>query len=256
MAWLECGAFGQRPMLKATLVGAALMALAGCADTINPTPLPVLDPPKVLYGAMTDDGFNVAAAPIKQIPPQFLRQVVDTPASIPGDAGTVVVDPADRYLYLILGGGKAMRYGIGVGKEGFAWSGEAQIGDKQHWPKWFPPSDMVDRDPKLKQFAKGEDGGPRNPLGSRAMYLWSGNVDTLYRIHGTNDPLSIGKAVSSGCVRMLDQDVIDLYERVPLRTNVIVLGTAGTTPLADIMQQQQDTLPIKARPTAADKTKG
>jgi lipoprotein-anchoring transpeptidase ErfK/SrfK len=115
---------------------------------------------------------------------------------------------------------------------------------------------MVDRDPKLKKFAKGEDGGPRNPLGSRAMYLWSGNVDTLYRIHGTNDPLSIGKAVSSGCVRMLDQDVIDLYERVPLRTKVIVLGTAGTTPLADIMQQQQDTLPIKARPTAADKTKG
>ena len=170
--------------------------------------------------------------------------------------GTIVIETSERFLYFVLPGGQAMRYGIGVGKEGFAWSGEAQVGDKQHWPKWFPPSDMVDRDPKLKQFAKGEDGGPRNPLGARAMYLWSGNVDTLYRIHGTNDPLSIGKAASSGCVRMLDQDVIDLYDRVPLRTKVIVLGTAGTTPLADIMEQQQDTLPIKARPTAADKIKG
>ena len=142
-----------------------------------------------------------------------------------------------------------MRYGIGVGKQGFAWSGEAQVKDKQHWPKWFPPDDMIDRDPRSKKFDKGQDGGPTNPLGSRALYLWSGNVDTLYRIHGTNDPLSIGKAVSSGCVRMLDQDVIDLYERVPLGAKVIVLAVDGsTTPLADIMKEQQSTLPIKAPP--------
>ncbi|MEJ0097079.1 MAG: L,D-transpeptidase [Bauldia sp.] len=188
--------------------------------------------------------FAVPAAPIKKIPPQFLRQVVDTPANIPGDPGTVVVDPGDRFLYLILDGGKAMRYGIGVGKEGFAWSGEAHVQDKQHWPKWFPPDDMIQRDPTLKQYAKGEAGGPRNPLGARAMYLYTaGGVDTLYRIHGTNDPLSIGKAVSSGCVRMLDQDVIDLYERVPVGTKVIVLAAEGTTPLADMMQQSANPVP-------------
>jgi lipoprotein-anchoring transpeptidase ErfK/SrfK len=230
---------------------AAIMGLGACADTAS-TPLPRLDPPKALYAAVTDDTFNIPAAPIKKIPPQFLRQVVDTPANIPGDAdeGTVVVDPADKFLYLILGGGKAMRYGIGVGKEGFAWAGEAQVKDKQHWPKWFPPDDMIVRDPRLKKFAKGEDGGPENPLGARAMYLWSGNVDTLYRIHGTNDPLSIGKAASSGCVRMLDQDVIDLYERVPLGTKVIVLAADGSQSLEDIMKAQQSTLPIKAPPAS------
>jgi lipoprotein-anchoring transpeptidase ErfK/SrfK len=249
MVVLERGVLAQLPRIaSAVLLGAGLLALAACADTA-PVPIPHLDPPKAMYASVQDDGFTVPAAPIRQIPPQFLRQVVDTPASIPGDAGTVVVDPANRFLYLILGGGKAMRYGIGVGKQGFAWSGEAQIKDKQHWPKWFPPDDMIARDPRLQKFDKGQDGGPSNPLGSRALYLWSGNVDTLYRIHGTNDPLSIGKAVSSGCVRMLDQDVIDLYERVPLGSKVIVLAVDGTTtPLADIMKQQQSTLPIKAPP--------
>ena len=237
MPLMKSGAFSRLPLLAAALVGVGLLALAGCSDTTAPTP--TLDPPKALYGALIDDDFQVPPVPIKKIPPQFLRQVVDTPASIPGDAGTVVVDPGNRFLYLILGNGKAMRYGIGVGREGFAWSGEAEIKDKQHWPKWFPPDDMIQRDPTLKQYAKGEDGGPRNPLGSRAMYLWANNVDTLYRIHGTNDPLSIGKAVSSGCVRMLDQDVIDLYERVPLGTKVIVLAAADTTPLADMLDQSQ-----------------
>ena len=240
MPLLKNGAFSRLPVLAAALVG--VLTLAGCTDTTT-VPTPVLDPPKALYGALTDDGFQVAAAPIKKIPPQFLRQVVDTPASIPGDTGTVVVDPGDRFLYLILGGGKAMRYGIGVGREGFAWSGEAQIKDKQHWPKWFPPSDMIERDATLKQYAKGEDGGPRNPLGARAMYLWTNNVDTLYRIHGTNDPLSIGKAVSSGCVRMLDQDVIDLYERAPVGTKVIVLPVNGATPLADMLDPATTPVP-------------
>jgi lipoprotein-anchoring transpeptidase ErfK/SrfK len=239
---------GQLPKLTTAIAMAAgLLALAACADTA-PVEIPKLDPPKAMYSAVKDDGFDVPAPPIKRIPPQFLRQVVDTPASVPGDAGTVVVDPADKFLYLILGGGKAMRYGIGVGKQGFAWSGEAQVRDKQHWPKWFPPDDMIARDQRLKKFDKGQDGGPSNPLGARALYLWSGNVDTLYRIHGTNDPLSIGTAASSGCVRMLDQDVIDLYERVPLGAKVIVMASANTTPLDDLMKQQQSTLPVKAFP--------
>jgi lipoprotein-anchoring transpeptidase ErfK/SrfK len=242
MALFKSEASWRFSALAAAVVGLGALALAGCSDTS--TPAPTLDPPKALYAAVQDDGFDVPAAPIKQIPPQFLRQVVDTPPTIPNEPGTVVVDPGDRFLYLILGDGKAMRYGIGVGKEGFAWSGEAQVKDKQHWPKWFPPDDMIQRDPTLKQYAKGEAGGPRNPLGARAMYLYtSDGVDTLYRIHGTNDPLSIGKAVSSGCVRMLDQDVMDLYERVPLGTKVVVLAAAGTTPLADMLEQSQPVAP-------------
>ena len=202
-------------------VGAAFAALAGCTDTIAPTP--TLDPPKVMYGAMVDDGFKVNAINIKKVDPQFLRQVVELPASIPGEPGNIVVDPAHRFLYLILASGKAMRYGIGVGRDGFAWSGTAVIKDKQHWPKWFPPKEMVERDPRLKPVADGQDGGPRNPLGARALYLWQGNVDTLYRLHGTTDPSSIGKAVSSGCVRLFNQDIIDLYERVETGAKVIVL---------------------------------
>jgi lipoprotein-anchoring transpeptidase ErfK/SrfK len=205
----------------AALAGLALLAVTGCSD--SPSPMPTLDPPKVMYGAVDDDGFNVPAINVKRVPPQFLRQVVSTPPNIPAAPGVIVVDPANRFLYLTLASGKSMRYGIGVGREGFAWSGEAVIKDKQHWPKWFPPKEMVERDPKARPYAKGMDGGPHNPLGARALYLWQGNKDTLYRLHGTVDPSSIGKAVSSGCVRMFNQDIMDLYERVPLNTKVIVL---------------------------------
>ena len=216
-------------LLAVAAAAVAGLALAGCSD-VSQSSLPQLDPPKVMYAAVDDDGFHVPAINTKRVDPQFLRQVVDTPDSIPGDPGTIVVDPADKFLYLNLGGGKSMRYGIGVGREGFAWTGTATIRDKQHWPKWFPPADMVARDPTTKPFAKGMDGGPRNPLGARAMYLWQGNVDTLYRLHGTNDPTSIGKAVSSGCIRMFDQDVMDLYERAPIGTTVIVLPVPGALP--------------------------
>jgi lipoprotein-anchoring transpeptidase ErfK/SrfK len=205
----------------AVVVGAALLALAGCADPIEPVPM--MDPPNVLYGAVEDDGFTVSAINLRTIDPQFLRQVVDTPTTISGEPGVIVVDPANRFLYLTMAGGKSMRYGIGVGRDGFAWSGEAVIKDKQHWPKWFPPKEMMERDPEAAKYPDGMDGGPTNPLGARALYLWQGNKDTLYRLHGTRDPSSIGKAVSSGCVRMFNQDIIDLYERVPLETKVIVL---------------------------------
>ena len=216
-------------LLGVAAVISAGLALAACSD-VSQSSLPTLDPPKVMYAAVDDDGFHVPAINTKRVDPQFLRQVVDTPSNIPGDVGTIVVDPADKFLYLILDGGKAMRYGIGVGRQGFAWTGEATIRDKQHWPKWFPPADMVERDPTTKPFAKGMDGGPRNPLGARALYLWQGDVDTLYRLHGTNDPSSIGKAVSSGCIRMFDQVVMDLYERAPVGTKVIVLPVPGALP--------------------------
>jgi lipoprotein-anchoring transpeptidase ErfK/SrfK len=190
-----------------------------------------------MYASVEDDGFKVPAAPLSRVSDEYRRQIVQTPTRIPGEPGTIVIDTQYRHLYLVMAGGLSIRYGIGVGREGFAWSGEAEIRDKQHWPKWFPPKEMVERDPKAAPYANGMDGGLDNPLGARALYLWQGNKDTLYRIHGTNDPSSIGKAVSSGCIRMIDQDVMDLYERAPVGTKVIVLQPETNIPFADVFDQ-------------------
>jgi lipoprotein-anchoring transpeptidase ErfK/SrfK len=130
--------------------------------------------------------------------------------------GSIVIDTGERYLYLVMEGGKAMRYGVGVGKEGFEWSGTEKISRKREWPDWRPPEEMLARRPDLPRYMPG---GPDNPLGARAMYLG----DTLYRIHGSNEPDTIGRAVSSGCIRMRNEDVMDLYERVPVGTSVRVI---------------------------------
>ena len=146
--------------------------------------------------------------------PELQRQVVAYSGN--EQAGTIIIDPAHTFLYLTLGSGKAMRYGIGVGREGFEWSGVERITRKAEWPDWIPPASMVARQPYIPRWVAG---GPGNPLGARALYL--GHTD--YRIHGTNDPSSIGKHMSSGCIRMLNQDVIDLFSRVQIGTKVIVL---------------------------------
>lgn len=224
------------------------LLVAACAGLPSPVPVPQLDPPSLMYAATEDDGFKVAAVSYKRIDPKYLRQVVDTPPQFNVLPDTIVIDPANRFLYLTMFGGKSVRYGIGVGRQGFAWSGEATIGDKQHWPKWFPPKEMIDRDPTLKPYKDGQDGGPRNPLGARAMYLWANGVDTLYRIHGTNQPSSIGKAVSSGCVRMLDQDVMDLYERVGLGAKVVVLPASENPD--DEIKVGVSAPPLSAQPPA------
>ena len=137
--------------------------------------------------------------------------------------GTIIVNTKERHLYFVEENGTAIRYGIGVGRDGFRWSGQARIGAKQKWPTWTPPSSMIAREPYLKKYAGGMPGGPSNPLGARAMYLYDGGRDTMYRLHGTNEPRSIGKAMSSGCIRMLNEDVADLYERAKVGTRVIVL---------------------------------
>jgi len=155
-----------------------------------------------------------ASTGAKGVDPIFNRHVVHYTTSDP--AGTIIVDTGARFLYLVQGGGKALRYGIGVGREGFAWSGTQRITNKKEWPDWRPPAEMVARRPGLPNYMPG---GPDNPLGARAMYLG----DTLYRIHGSNEPETIGTAVSSGCIRMRNQDVIDLYERVPVGTMVRVI---------------------------------
>lgn len=151
---------------------------------------------------------------------KFRRQVVSDPTG--ERPGTIVVDPRARFLYLVMERGKALRYGVGVGRQGFEWAGDAKIRRKAEWPRWTPTRDMIKRDPKLAKYSRGMDGGINNPLGARALYLYSGGKDTLYRIHGTNEPWSIGRAMSSGCIRMLNDDVVDLFERIPLGTRVVV----------------------------------
>ena len=141
----------------------------------------------------------------------------------PEEPGTIIIDTSARALHYILGDGRAIRYGVAVGKEGFDWAGIANIGRKVEWPSWTPPKDMIGRRPELAEYVNGMPGGPDNPLGARAMYLYAGGRDTLYRIHGTNEPQSIGRAASSGCIRMLNEEVIDLYDRSPIGTKVIVL---------------------------------
>jgi lipoprotein-anchoring transpeptidase ErfK/SrfK len=157
--------------------------------------------------------------PPPQLPPQFQRQLVDYPTTEP--AGTIIVDTPNTHLYLVLGHGKALRYGIGVGREGFTWSGTERISRMKEWPDWFPPKEMIERQPYLPRFMAG---GESNPLGARALYL--GN--TLYRIHGTNQPSTIGTFVSSGCIRLTNADIEDLFGRVQIGTRVVVLP--GTLP--------------------------
>ncbi|MDO6964672.1 L,D-transpeptidase [Rhizobium alvei] len=177
------------------------------------------------YGKVTDSGYALPAIPIKRVDKQFHRQIVNYETS--ERRGTIIVDTKKRFLYYILGGGKAVRYGIGVGKQGFAWKGEAYVAWKQEWPTWHPPAEMADRKPEVAKYVeKGMEPGLRNPLGARAMYLFDEKGrDTMFRLHGTPEWNSIGTAASSGCIRLMNQDVIDLYSRVrPGKTaRVIVL---------------------------------
>jgi lipoprotein-anchoring transpeptidase ErfK/SrfK len=161
-----------------------------------------------------DASLEVEQQERRPIDPKFLPQTVTYAG--PEKPGTVVVDTSARFLFLVQENGRAMRYGIGVGRAGFTWSGVQQISSKREWPDWIPPDEMLARRPDLPHFMAG---GPENPLGARAMYLGS----SLYRIHGSNEPWSIGTAVSSGCIRMRNQDVIDLYERVKIGTKVVVI---------------------------------
>src|SRR5690348_2639335 len=171
----------------------------------------------------------------KALPANLQRQLVDYRTKEP--AGTIIIDTANTYLYLTLGGGKALRYGIGVGREGFTWSGGERISRMKEWPDWFPPAEMIERQPYLPRMMAGGEG---NPLGARALYL--GN--TLYRIHGTNQPSTIGQFVSSGCIRLLNKDIEDLYSRVQVGTRVVVLP--GKAPAVASAQQHNSVMAVGA----------
>jgi lipoprotein-anchoring transpeptidase ErfK/SrfK len=194
----------------------ALISTGACANSFLLFPLSPLvalfTPPQASAVAAPSDS---EAEPAKGgLAPRFQRRVVEYRTS--AGAGTIVIDTPNTYLYYVLGNGQAVRYGIGVGREGFTWSGTESITRKAEWPDWTPPPQMLRRQPYLPRFVAG---GPHNPLGARAMYLGG----TIYRIHGTNQPETIGARISSGCIRMTNEDVIDLYKRVKVGTKVIVL---------------------------------
>ncbi|WLA63977.1 L,D-transpeptidase [Bradyrhizobium diazoefficiens] len=196
-----------------------------------PAPAPLVEPPKAADG-----------------PGALVRQVVDYASH--QTPGTVIIDTQNTFLYFVLNDRQAMRYGIGVGREGFAWSGEQTVARKAEWPDWRPPAEMVSRQPYLPRFMAG---GPGNPLGARAMYLG----ETEYRIHGTNKPDTIGKRVSSGCIRLTNEDVEDLYERVKVGAKVIVLpATAARRPSQgappDAASRSPDPASPSNRPSAAN----
>ena len=199
-----------RGLTVAAAFGAVMFATAASANPffLFPPAGPAIlqEPPAAAIPHEQDDGIAE--------PSRFKRQIVDYRTSEP--AGTVIVDTPHTYLYFVLGNGKAIRYGIGVGREGFTWSGTQTVSRKAEWPDWTPPAEMLQRQPYLPRFMAG---GPQNPLGARAMYLGG----TIYRIHGTNAPSTIGGRVSSGCIRMVNDDVIDLYDRVNVGSKVIVL---------------------------------
>jgi lipoprotein-anchoring transpeptidase ErfK/SrfK len=177
-----------------------------------------------MYGPVSDGGFELPAIPIQRMDPKYLRQVVPDPTG--EQPGTIVVDTPNRFLYLVREGGQAIRYGVGIGRAGFAWSGRAIIQYKRKWPRWTPPDDMIARQPELVQYSAANGGmapGPKNPLGARALYIFQNGEDTLYRLHGNPEWWSIGKAMSSGCVRLINQDIIDLYDRVPPKTPILVI---------------------------------
>lgn len=172
------------------------------------------------YGAMKDAGYQLPEIPIYKVPREYHRQVVEYETN--EAPGTIIVDTGERFLYFVMEDGKAMRYGIGVGREGFGWSGTARVAMKREWPTWTPPAAMIRRQPELAEWRGGMPPGLNNPLGARALYLYQGGRDTMYRLHGTPEWWTIGNATSSGCIRLLNQDIIDLYNRTETGAKVIV----------------------------------
>jgi lipoprotein-anchoring transpeptidase ErfK/SrfK len=202
-----------RSLFRSAAAVVVIAAASSFAATASASPFFPFGPPN--QGApMMQAPFDEGSDDTTELPARFKRQIVDYRTNeLPG---TIVIDTPNTYLYLVLGNGRALRYGIGVGREGFTWSGTQNVTKKAEWPDWTPPPEMIERQPYLPRFMAG---GPGNPLGARAMYLGG----SVYRIHGTNDPSTIGHRVSSGCIRLTNEDVSDLYNRVNVGTKVVVL---------------------------------
>ncbi|ODT09030.1 MAG: hypothetical protein ABS35_43785 [Kaistia sp. SCN 65-12] len=215
---------------RTLLIGAGALSLSACvsARTATPAAGPAAPPPPpeppLMYAALPDEPFPIPEVDIRQIDPKWWRTEIDYDG--PEAAGTVIVDTPAKYLYHVGRGGRATRYGVGVGRDGFSWSGRAIIAYKRKWPRWNPPDEMVARQPELEPYSIANGGMPpslRNPLGARALYIHQGGRDTIYRIHGTYQAWSIGKAVSSGCIRLLNHDVIHLHDAVRDGSPIVVI---------------------------------
>lgn len=215
---LNSARLSRRAFLGASAAGAASVALSACttSDVVPPQAAAPAEPgfgnPVLMYAAQVDDGHQLPAIPVQRMDPKYLRQIVPDPTG--ERPGTIVVDTSQHFLYLVRDNGTAVRYGVGLGKAGFEWTGSAVVQWKKKWPVWTPPPEMIQRRPDLAQYRDGMPAGPMNPLGARALYLFRDGRDTMYRLHGSPEWNSIGQNVSSGCVRFMNQDIIDLYSRV------------------------------------------
>lgn len=200
----------------------AVLALGACvpAHMIPPAQRAAQPTDPAFYASRADGGLTLAPVDVERFNPGLLRQRVGYATDQP--PGTILIDTENFHLYLVEGEGWAMRYGVAIGRDGFGWTGTGQIARRATWPKWTPPPEMIDRDPALARYEDGMPGGPNNPLGARALYVYQDGRDTLIRVHGTNAPFSIGHKASSGCFRMLNQDVVDLFNRVPPGARIIV----------------------------------
>lgn len=215
-AFDQCGGMNRRSFLVGSAAVISAIGLAGCTSG----GMSRAEAERV-YGALPDERFPVPAVNINKVDPKYLRRTVryDSDEAV----GTIIVDPRRYYVYRIEGGGQATRYGANVGRAGFLWSGDAYIGRKAEWPVWTPPREMILRQPEAAPYANGMPPGLDNPLGARTLYLYQNGAYTLYTIYSTIMPETIGRGVSSGCVGLLTQDMVDLYEKTPVNTKVIVL---------------------------------
>ncbi|WDR01779.1 L,D-transpeptidase [Devosia algicola] len=213
----RAGAISRRSFLVGSAVSLSALALAGCATTGG---MSLAEAQKV-YGPLPDERFPIPAVNVSKINPKYYRRTVhyDTKEV----AGTIIVDPSHYYVYRIEGDGYATRYGANVGRAGFLWNGDAYVGRKAEWPVWTPPREMILRQPEAAKYAGGMPPGLDNPLGARTLYLYQNGIYTLYTLYSTTVAETIGKGISSGCIGLLTQDMMDLYSRTPVNTKVIVL---------------------------------
>ena len=213
----DAGFLSRRSFLIGSAAGVGALGMAGCATTDD---LMLAEAAKT-YGPMPGEKFPIPAVDLKKLDPKYFRRTVQYASN--EAPGTIVVDPSNYYVYRIEGGGTATRYGANVGRSGFLWNGDAYVGRKSEWATWTPPKEMIQRQPEAAKYARGMPGGLDNPLGARTLHLYKDGVYTLYTIYASSVPESIGTGITSGCVGLLSQDMIDLYNRTPVKTKVVVL---------------------------------
>ncbi len=213
----QAALLSRRAFLAGSTLGAGALALGGCGTTDTL----LLAEARNTYGPMPNEKFPIPAVDISKVDPKYYRRTVayDTKEA----AGTIIVDPANYYVYRVEGDGSATRYGANVGRQGFLWNGDAYVGRKSEWATWTPPKEMIRRQPEAAKYARGMPGGLDNPLGARTLHLYQNGAYTLYTIYASSDAESIGTGITSGCVGLLSQDMIHLYARTPVKTKVVVL---------------------------------